>query len=165
MTDQQHDAAWQAVAWTAQTMKPHLVLRADMAVASTLWVCQSTDDEHRYYRAASPVAKVTHRMNTDDLRKAARFPTREAAEQARELDRDGEPLGFDENTGALCCLPPGRWQSAEAPPAEYACPPEIECTECHGVRGGAYGHARWDCAILRKDARFREAAAQGPRKT
>lgn len=123
-------------------MKPHLILRADMAVALTLWVCQSTDDERRLYRAASAAANVTQRLNTSDLRKAARFPTKEAAERACGMDYFSE-----------------RWRSAEAPPAQYECLPESECAECHGVCGSStYGHARWDCALLLKVARERATA-------
>jgi hypothetical protein len=135
------------------TTKPHFVVRAEVSVAPTLWVCQSVGATETYYRAASSIAKLTGRLNTIKLCNAARFPNRQAADQARGMDHVDAPTDEDSETKSTIMLL--RWHSAEAPPAQYECVPEMECPECHGTSGArsVYGHARLDCTLLNKASR------------
>jgi len=96
--------------------------------------------------AATPIAKATGRLNTDDIAKAARFPTRESAEQHRPIgDADGgEPFAFDD-FGKLLRFEPNSWQSAEAPLAAFVAPPEPRCADCTGT---TFRHAS-GCATLK----------------
>lgn len=132
-----------------ETMKPSIVVRAEMAPAPTLWVCQTTRSSPRYYVAARPVQIRTGYANTARVEEAARFPTRESAERHRPLGdaNGGEAFAFSEEDGRLLCFPPNRWESAEATPVAYLCPPEPPCIECGGVM---HKHNRSDCNTLRE---------------
>lgn len=162
--------------------RPRITLRAEIAEAQTLWICRTSDEamtEDRavldrvspWYVAASSVQKRTGYRNTSRLEEAARFTTREAAENARPLGdaTGGQPYAHGEERDPtkpppavrykLFCFKPNRWGSYEAPVAAYVSPPEPECSECGGVRGPGvcFGHLRPDCGTLREDRRRYEA--------
>ncbi len=117
-----------------QPAKPRLSLRAEFAPAPTYWLCQTVREKGRIYVAATPIAKATRYQNTTEVTKAARFPTRESAEQHRPIGdaNGGEPFAFDD-FGKLLRFEPNCWQSAEAPLLAFDAPPEPPCADCTGT--------------------------------